>query len=399
MRRLLTAAQVAEYLGIQPKTLMNQRTRRESPGSLGRRIGGAVRWDPAELRGMGPPAAARASAVTASPDPRREPQRSELEAIRDANANTPQRDNYADDPNVTATYPERLLAAATAYQRRGWHLFPTDGAAGKHPAVKWGTEATNDLEQILTWFSHDGFTGIGISCGPSRLYVVDVDAYKPEAAESFRWLTKNRYLLPRTLSAVTPSGGAHYYYDAPSPALRNSNASLPGIGRKLAGFDGRGDGGFVVALPTRRADGVEYEFLPDQWAAQPVATPDWLHPNAAPAPPPGPSPPAHTLQPLEQIERVHYAFDALKGHARSVESAAEGTRQTALFQAASVLGRLVAAGDIDRHPVEQRLSAAGRAAGLGDKEIRATLKYHIDREIRRFDNRGPGVPQKEAYAI
>ena len=49
MRKLLTAAQVAEYLGIQPKTLMNQRTRREFPGSLGRRIGGAVRWDPAEL--------------------------------------------------------------------------------------------------------------------------------------------------------------------------------------------------------------------------------------------------------------------------------------------------------------------------------------------------------------
>ena len=49
MRRLLTAAQVAEYLGIQPKTLMNQRTRREAPGSLGLRIGRAVRWDPAEL--------------------------------------------------------------------------------------------------------------------------------------------------------------------------------------------------------------------------------------------------------------------------------------------------------------------------------------------------------------
>ena len=49
MRRLLSVAEVAEYLGIQPKTLMNQRTRRESPGSLGRRIGGAVRWDPVEL--------------------------------------------------------------------------------------------------------------------------------------------------------------------------------------------------------------------------------------------------------------------------------------------------------------------------------------------------------------
>ena len=318
----------------------------------------------------------------------RGPRLTEVDALREANAATPQYDNYA----------ERLLVAATAYHRRGWHIFPTDGADAKHPAVKWGAEATNDLEQILTWFTLDGFTGIGISCGPSSLFVVDVDAYKPETAESFRWLTKNRYLLPRTLSAVTPSGGAHYYYEAPSPALRNSNASLPGIGRKLGGFDSRGDGGFVVAPPTRRADGVEYEFLPENWAAQPVATPDWLQPNAAPAPPPGPSPAAHTIAPLEQIERAHSAFDALKGHARSVETAAEGTRQTTLFQAASTLGRLVARGYIDRPPVEQRLSAAGRDAGLDDKEIRATLKYHIDREIHRFDNRGPGAPQKEAYA-
>ena len=121
-------------------------------------------------------------------------------------------------------------------------------------------------------------------------------------------------------------------------------------------------------------------------------------PLAAPPPLLGASPAARTIAPLEQIKRAHSAFDALKGHARSVETAEQGTRQTTLFQAASTLGRLVARGYIDRHPVEQRLSAAGRDAGLDDKEIRATLKYHIDREIHRFDNRGPGAPQKEAYA-
>ena len=55
---------------------------------------------PRRTRRMGSPAAARESAVTISPDQHRGPQRSELEAIRDANANTPQRDDYADDPNV-----------------------------------------------------------------------------------------------------------------------------------------------------------------------------------------------------------------------------------------------------------------------------------------------------------
>ena len=73
MRRLLSVAEVAEYLGIQPKTLMNQRTRRESPGSLGMRIGGAVRRDPDELEEWVSPAAARASAVTMTDWPVLEP--------------------------------------------------------------------------------------------------------------------------------------------------------------------------------------------------------------------------------------------------------------------------------------------------------------------------------------
>ena len=356
------------------------------------------------------------------------PQRSELEAIRDANANIPQRDNYADDPNVlepfgderdaaveaaawrpellaaaldepaAAAFPARLLAAATAYQRRGWHLFPTDGADGKHPAVKWGAEATNDLERILTWFSHDGFTGVGISCGPSSLYVVDMDAYKPQATQSMRWLTENGYLLPHTLTAETPSGGVRYYYRAPSPGFRNSNGRLPGIERQLGGFDSRGDGGFVVAPPTRRADGIEYSFLPN-WPQEPAACPDWLRPDEATPAPPATSPPVpqQVRNTGRTLEMLNHGFDLLIALAHGVESAEQGTRQTTLFRAASTMGRLVARNCIDRSSVEQRLSAAGRTAGLGEKEIRYTLKYHLDREMKRHTNRVLRAPQKATY--
>ena len=366
------------------------------------------------------------------------PQRSELEAIRDANANISQYDNYADDPNVlepfgderdaaveaaawrpellaaaldepaAAAFPARLLAAATAYQRRGWHLFPTRGEDGKQPAVRWGTQATNDLERILTWFSHDdGFTGVGIACEPSSLYVVDMDAYKPQATQSMRWLTENGFLFPRTLTAETPSGGVHYYYRAPTPGLRNSTGRLPGIERKLGGFDGRGDGGFVVAPPTRRADGIEYAFLPDRWAQQPVACPDWLRrggsgsgalrylvtPSAYPVP--------ETLRHIvgaPTLEQSNDAFDYLIALAHWVESAEQGTRQETLFKAASKMGRLVASKCLDRAPVERRLSAAGRTAGLGEKEIRDTLKFHLDREMNRFDISVAGGSQKVTYA-
>ena len=71
---------------------------------------------------MGSPAAARAGgAVTTSPDQRREPQQSELEAIRDANANTPQHDPYADDPNVREPFGDERdaeVAVETAAWRR-----------------------------------------------------------------------------------------------------------------------------------------------------------------------------------------------------------------------------------------------------------------------------------------
>ena len=50
--------------------------------------------------------------MTTSSDQQPGPQRSELEAIRDANANTPQRDNYADDPNVLERFGDDRDAKA-----------------------------------------------------------------------------------------------------------------------------------------------------------------------------------------------------------------------------------------------------------------------------------------------
>ena len=57
--------------------------------------------------------------MTASPDPRREPQRSKLEAIRDANANTPQHDPYADDPNVLEPFGDER-DAEVAVEAAAW---------------------------------------------------------------------------------------------------------------------------------------------------------------------------------------------------------------------------------------------------------------------------------------
>ena len=49
MRDLLTAAEVAKYLGIPERSLYTQRLNSRAPGALGVKIGKYVRWDPAEL--------------------------------------------------------------------------------------------------------------------------------------------------------------------------------------------------------------------------------------------------------------------------------------------------------------------------------------------------------------
>ncbi len=56
----------------------------------------------------------------------------------------------------------------------GFHLFPISPRT-KIPLVKWGTEATDDLDQIRRWWDKRNPPSVGVACTPSKLVVVDVD--------------------------------------------------------------------------------------------------------------------------------------------------------------------------------------------------------------------------------
>ena len=367
--------------------------------------------------------------TTTSPDQHRGPQQPETDTDRDANAATPQYDNYADDPNVlepfgnerdaevaaaaeaaawrpelltaaldepaAAAFPARLHDAVVDYQRRGWHLFPTGGRGRdmKLPAagIKWKSDATNDLASLLEWFDDaEDSVGVGVACGPSGLVVVDVDSYKAEAEESLLWLAEHGFDFPATLTAETASGGRHLYYQAPgsaSHALGNTTAGLPGVERKLPGIDFRADGGYVVAPPSRRGDGSEYRFTNEQ---EPAACPAWLtsspqkSPRTEQAPAPTGAPPTDNTVALKR----------LAGLAKHLAETAKGERHGALYTISRRLGQLVASGHLTPQEIHNALHAATEQNGLL-AEDRGNVTQTITDGIEKGISDGPDPDHRE----
>lgn len=130
-----------------------------------------------------------------------------------------------------------------------------DGASctspGKHPIRSWMSDTLEPKPG----------ENIGFRTGKG-LIVIDLDG-----AAGLKWL-KTITPFPKTRCVRTGSGGLHFYFSVESTiTVRNS-------ARKIApGVDVRGDGGYVVAPPSRHASGENYKVLFDYEIA---SCPDWL---------------------------------------------------------------------------------------------------------------------------
>jgi len=71
-----------------------------------------------------------------------------------------------------------VLEYAKLYASLGWKVFPVNKR--KRPAVKWTTECTTDIKKIEDWYRKNPHLGVGIACGPSNLFVLDIDIKKDE---------------------------------------------------------------------------------------------------------------------------------------------------------------------------------------------------------------------------
>lgn len=144
---------------------------------------------------------------------------------------------------------------------------------GKHPALRWDKYQREraDTDQLAVWFdgSFHNFN-IGIVTGQisGNVGVIDVDTGKGKSGmDTLEDLQRDNDDLPPTMLGKTGSGGAHYFYRFPSNIRIRTDKNTLGYG-----VDTRGEGGFVVAAPSKHKSGGVYEMDDDAIAD----APGWL---------------------------------------------------------------------------------------------------------------------------
>jgi DNA-binding transcriptional ArsR family regulator len=185
------------------------------------------------------------------------------------------------------TSSEKAMTTALALARRGMAVvplcWPTDGSrcgcgrghvggeVGKAPAVARGLHAaTTDEATLRAWWRAMPNANIGVRTGrASGIVVVDVDPAKGGEV-ALAQLEARHGPLPPTAEVATGGGGRHLWFAAPEGAPVPCSA-----GRLGPGLDVRGEGGYVVAPPSRHASGGRYVWTsPRGIAIAPL--PPWL---------------------------------------------------------------------------------------------------------------------------
>jgi len=138
-----------------------------------------------------------------------------------------------------------------------------DAKRGKHPTVKWSTEATVEPRRLNILFSSGQPHNIGLACGPAGLLVVDED--EPGAFAAYA--ASIGQVIPPTY-IVTTGRGRHYYFKQDG-SLGNAEGALKDWPINL-----RGKGGYVVAAGSRHESGLTY--AADDPSADIVYIPNWL---------------------------------------------------------------------------------------------------------------------------
>lgn len=158
--------------------------------------------------------------------------------------------------------PETLGEWALAYASKGYAVFPLT-PRGKIPLAgsRGFYDATTDERMIRQWWTAHPDANIGIATGsfsdPKRkLVVIDVDANKAKNKVGDETLHKweaEHGELPETCTAISGSGGVHYYYFAPD--------KYKSIDNVINNIDLKAEGGYIVAPPSIHPCGKPY-----QWA-------------------------------------------------------------------------------------------------------------------------------------
>lgn len=185
-----------------------------------------------------------------------------------------------------------MLTAALKYAERGWYVFPVREKDGKpyqrkiispsadgkpsqikietvkplakQPYIKFGLNAASTDEEIIRkWWKKYPNAGIGVNCGISGLFVVDIDMKKGNGYANFMKLgisTDGAFI------SMTPSGGLHVIYSGIGKSTSNVDTQI----------DTRSLGGYIIAPPsyTIGEDGKTHKYSAvANWDGEPVKIP------------------------------------------------------------------------------------------------------------------------------
>ena len=222
---------------------------------------------------------------------------------------------------------DALLESALHYARQGWPVLPLHSiragrcscgrdcgrAAGKHPRTPHGSsDASVDEAVIRAWWARWPAANLGVATGSvSGLLVLDVDPAHG-GDESLEALVARHGSPARAPMSLTGGGGRHLLFAHPG-FLVPSRCGAPG-----PGLDVRGDGGYIVAPPSRHRSGRLYEWEasshPDEVPLSPP--PAWLAPERPDAGQPAESSPAPALDDMIPEGRRNEALASLAGTMR-----------------------------------------------------------------------------------
>ena len=250
-----------------------------------------------------------------------------------------------------------LGLAARSLAAAGVPVFPCV-VEGKRPLTRRGfLDASSDPEQVAAWWSRTPNANIGIPTGAaSGVVVVDVDVHGPhDGRAAFQRATDAGLVDGAGLLVRTPTGGAHVYFPAtPGREQRSWQAAT-------AGVDFRGDGGYIIAPPSRRIiDGSVCRYEVADIAAHSVGHVDAARLRDFLDPRPVAPLRASSGSMDEDAERL----------ATWVAGRGEGERNRGLFWAACRL----AENGVSPAEALDALGAAAQSAGLGDREITTTVR-------------------------
>jgi hypothetical protein len=209
--------------------------------------------------------------------------------------------------------------------------------------------------------------------------VIDIDPHHGGRVEDLPLTDADRI----TPSVRTGGGGWHLYFGAPQGVdISNSNKRLPD------GIDVRAGEAYAITPPSQHESGQSYLWQPGlaPWDVELSPLPDALLRMLVIKREPSRCDPARvpsvTDRRSDAARRHPYVAKALHDEMDRLTQATEGIRNNRLNETAFNLGQFIQAGLLPRVEVEASLFKAAIAIGLGELEIRRTIKSGIEAGIR-----------------